>query len=133
MFQWIASQLVAIPDDPLWLQEKESILFFLKEKHFTDILYNSSMQSLFVTWLNNIAEFFGKRCHAKCLEVKYALGAECQPVGGFIWRSFNYHRLKEAHFYRNEGLQKTIDYFAAILKEAGEIIPTGPGAAKPEA
>jgi len=33
----------------------------------------------------------------------------------------------------NEGLQKTIDYFAAVLKEAGEIIPTGPGAAKPEA
>lgn len=31
------------------------------------------------------------------------------------------------------GLQKTIDYFAAVLKDAGEIIPTGPGAAKPEA
>ena len=31
------------------------------------------------------------------------------------------------------GLQKTIDYFQAVLDEAGEIIPTGPGAAKPEA
>ena len=31
------------------------------------------------------------------------------------------------------GLQNTIDYFARVLKEAGEIIPTGPGAAKPEA
>ena len=33
----------------------------------------------------------------------------------------------------DDGLQKTIDYFSAVLKEAGEIIPTGPGAAKPEA
>jgi UDP-glucuronate decarboxylase len=33
----------------------------------------------------------------------------------------------------DEGLKKTIEYFAAVLKEAGEIIPTGPGAAKPEA
>ena len=32
-----------------------------------------------------------------------------------------------------EGLRKTIAYFASVLKEAGEIIPTGPGAAKPEA
>lgn len=33
----------------------------------------------------------------------------------------------------DKGLNKTIDYFAAVLKEAGEIIPTGPGAARPEA
>ncbi|GAX11325.1 UDP-glucuronate decarboxylase [Fistulifera solaris] len=33
----------------------------------------------------------------------------------------------------DEGLKKTIEYFAAVLREAGEIIPTGPGAAKPEA
>jgi UDP-glucuronate decarboxylase len=32
-----------------------------------------------------------------------------------------------------EGLQKTIAYFSRLLQEAGEIIPTGPGAAKPEA
>jgi UDP-glucuronate decarboxylase len=32
-----------------------------------------------------------------------------------------------------EGLKKTIDYFQAVINEAGEIIPTGPGAAKPEA
>jgi UDP-glucuronate decarboxylase len=32
-----------------------------------------------------------------------------------------------------DGLQKTIEYFSRVLKEAGEIIPTGPGAAKPEA
>jgi UDP-glucuronate decarboxylase len=31
------------------------------------------------------------------------------------------------------GLKKTIDYFQKVLDEAGEIIPTGPGAAKPEA
>jgi len=31
------------------------------------------------------------------------------------------------------GLQNTIDYFKKVLEEAGEIIPTGPGAAKPEA
>jgi len=31
------------------------------------------------------------------------------------------------------GLGKTIDYFQRVLDEAGEIIPTGPGAAKPEA
>ena len=31
------------------------------------------------------------------------------------------------------GLEKTIDYFKRVLAEAGEIIPTGPGAAKPEA
>jgi UDP-glucuronate decarboxylase len=31
------------------------------------------------------------------------------------------------------GLQKTIDYFKKVLEGAGEIIPTGPGAAKPEA
>mmetsp|Transcript_4875 Transcript_4875/g.7529 ORF Transcript_4875/g.7529 Transcript_4875/m.7529 type:complete len:573 (+) Transcript_4875:104-1822(+) len=32
-----------------------------------------------------------------------------------------------------EGLEHTIAYFSRVLKEAGEIIPTGPGAAKPEA
>ena len=32
-----------------------------------------------------------------------------------------------------DGLQQTIDYFQRVLDEAGEIIPTGPGAAKPEA
>lgn len=32
-----------------------------------------------------------------------------------------------------QGLKKTIEYFQQVLKEAGEIIPTGPGAAKPEA
>lgn len=32
-----------------------------------------------------------------------------------------------------QGLKKTIDYFKAVLEDAGEIIPTGPGAAKPEA
>jgi len=31
-----------------------------------------------------------------------------------------------------EGLSKTIDYFQGILDEAGEIIPTGPGASKPQ-
>jgi len=31
-----------------------------------------------------------------------------------------------------EGLSKTIEYFQGILKEAGEIIPTGPGASKPQ-
>ena len=31
------------------------------------------------------------------------------------------------------GLKKTIEYFKAVLDEAGEIVPTGPGAAKPEA
>lgn len=30
------------------------------------------------------------------------------------------------------GLETTISYFARVLKEAGEIIPTGPGAAKPQ-
>lgn len=32
-----------------------------------------------------------------------------------------------------QGLRKTIEYFQGVLKEAGEIIPTGPGAAKPQA
>ena len=32
-----------------------------------------------------------------------------------------------------QGLKKAIDYFARVLEDAGEIIPTGPGAAKPEA
>ncbi|GKY98980.1 UDP-glucuronic acid decarboxylase 1 [Mayamaea pseudoterrestris] len=32
-----------------------------------------------------------------------------------------------------DGLKKTIAYFKSVLEEAGEIIPTGPGAAKPEA
>jgi UDP-glucuronate decarboxylase len=32
-----------------------------------------------------------------------------------------------------KGLEKTIEYFARVLESAGEIIPTGPGAAKPEA
>lgn len=32
-----------------------------------------------------------------------------------------------------DGLKQTIEYFAKVLEEAGEIIPTGPGAAKPEA
>ena len=32
-----------------------------------------------------------------------------------------------------EGLKNTIKYFQAVLDEAGEIIPTGPGAARPEA
>jgi UDP-glucuronate decarboxylase len=31
------------------------------------------------------------------------------------------------------GLKNTIDYFQRVLDQAGEIIPTGPGAAKPEA
>lgn len=31
-----------------------------------------------------------------------------------------------------EGLKDTIAYFATVLEEAGEIIPTGPGAAKPK-
>jgi UDP-glucuronate decarboxylase len=30
------------------------------------------------------------------------------------------------------GLTKTIEYFSNVLKEAGEIIPTGPGASKPQ-
>eukprot|EP00540_Astrosyne_radiata_P022770 CAMPEP_0116862994 /NCGR_PEP_ID=MMETSP0418-20121206/23959_1 /TAXON_ID=1158023 /ORGANISM="Astrosyne radiata, Strain 13vi08-1A" /LENGTH=173 /DNA_ID=CAMNT_0004497933 /DNA_START=90 /DNA_END=611 /DNA_ORIENTATION=+ len=32
-----------------------------------------------------------------------------------------------------QGLKQTIAYFSRVLEEAGEIIPTGPGAAKPEA
>lgn len=32
-----------------------------------------------------------------------------------------------------DGLEKTIKYFKQVLDDAGEIIPTGPGAAKPEA
>lgn len=31
-----------------------------------------------------------------------------------------------------EGLQKTIEYFQRVLDESGEIVPTGPGAAKPK-
>lgn len=31
-----------------------------------------------------------------------------------------------------EGLRHTIDYFQGVLDEAGEIIPTGPGASKPQ-
>jgi UDP-glucuronate decarboxylase len=32
-----------------------------------------------------------------------------------------------------DGLRKTIQFFEGVLQVAGEIIPTGPGAAKPEA
>ena len=32
-----------------------------------------------------------------------------------------------------EGLDKTIAYFAGVLKQAGNIIPTGPGASRPQA
>ena len=32
-----------------------------------------------------------------------------------------------------QGLMNTIEYFQKVLNEAGEIIPTGPGASKPEA
>lgn len=32
-----------------------------------------------------------------------------------------------------DGLEKTIAYFSGVLRETGEIIPTGPGASKPEA
>jgi UDP-glucuronate decarboxylase len=32
-----------------------------------------------------------------------------------------------------QGLMNTIEYFQKVLDEAGEIIPTGPGASKPEA
>ena len=32
-----------------------------------------------------------------------------------------------------EGLANTIEYFAGVLKQAGEIIPTGPGASRPQA
>ena len=31
----------------------------------------------------------------------------------------------------HDGLRKTVDYFASELREAGEIVPTGPDAAKP--
>ena len=31
-----------------------------------------------------------------------------------------------------DGLKRTIDYFSRVLHDAGEIIPTGPGAAKPK-
>ena len=31
-----------------------------------------------------------------------------------------------------EGLKKTIEYFQSVLDQAGEIIPTGPGASKPQ-
>ena len=31
-----------------------------------------------------------------------------------------------------EGLKHTIEYFSSVLKEAGEIIPTGPGASRPQ-
>lgn len=31
-----------------------------------------------------------------------------------------------------DGLRNTIEYFKSVLEEAGEIIPTGPGAAKPK-
>lgn len=31
-----------------------------------------------------------------------------------------------------DGLSKTIEYFQSVLDEAGEIIPTGPGASKPQ-
>jgi UDP-glucuronate decarboxylase len=33
----------------------------------------------------------------------------------------------------DEGLTRTIEYFRGVLKQAGEIIPTGPGASKPQA
>jgi len=33
----------------------------------------------------------------------------------------------------DDGLRETIAYFSRVLEEAGEIIPTGPGATKPEA
>mmetsp|Transcript_22567 Transcript_22567/g.49218 ORF Transcript_22567/g.49218 Transcript_22567/m.49218 type:complete len:519 (-) Transcript_22567:126-1682(-) len=33
----------------------------------------------------------------------------------------------------DQGLKKTIEFFQRVLNDAGEIIPTGPGAAKPEA
>ena len=32
----------------------------------------------------------------------------------------------------DEGLAKTIEYFQHVLDQAGEIIPTGPGASKPQ-
>ena len=32
----------------------------------------------------------------------------------------------------NDGLLKTIAYFKSVLDAAGEIIPTGPGASKPQ-
>jgi UDP-glucuronate decarboxylase len=32
-----------------------------------------------------------------------------------------------------QGLTETIAYFQGVLDEAGEIIPTGPGASKPQA
>jgi UDP-glucuronate decarboxylase len=32
----------------------------------------------------------------------------------------------------DQGLKKTIQYFQKVLDEAGEIVPTGPGASKPE-
>ena len=31
-----------------------------------------------------------------------------------------------------EGLRRTVDYFRRELEETGEVIPTGPGAAKPK-
>jgi len=31
-----------------------------------------------------------------------------------------------------EGLKNTIEYFASVLKESGEIVPTGPQASKPK-
>ena len=31
-----------------------------------------------------------------------------------------------------DGLAKTIDYFKTVLEEGGEIVPTGPNAAKPK-
>mmetsp|Transcript_21879 Transcript_21879/g.62356 ORF Transcript_21879/g.62356 Transcript_21879/m.62356 type:complete len:454 (+) Transcript_21879:128-1489(+) len=39
----------------------------------------------------------------------------------------------EPKVHVDEGLRKTIDYFQSVLDEAGEIIPTGPGASRPQA
>lgn len=37
----------------------------------------------------------------------------------------------EPKVHVSQGLQKTIEYFQSVLKEAGSIEPTGPEAAKP--
>ena len=35
-------------------------------------------------------------------------------------------------FPYSPGLEKAIEFFRRVLEESGEIIPTGPGAAKPK-
>jgi UDP-glucuronate decarboxylase len=83
--------------------------------------------------IKDFAEYISKLTNTKSKIVKLAKSqddpGQRRPDISTAKRELNW----EPKVKVEKGLENTIAYFRKVLSEAGEIIPTGPGAAKPEA